>query len=233
MPRGAFAPAATGNLRGILWMLVFTLCMSSMHGAIRHVSAGLHPFEIAFFRILFGVIVVLPWFVRQGFGPLRTERFGMMALRGLLNAVAMLAFFFALAITPLADVTALMFTAPIFATVLAMVVFGETVGPRRWAAIGAGFAGTLVVLRPGFHEIGLGPMLVVFSSVAWGVCMIIIKSLGRTDSSVTITAYMSLVMTPLVLVPALLVWQWPTGEQVLWLVGIGMLGGAGQLAMAE
>ena len=207
--------------------------MSAMHASIRHVSAGLHPFEIAFFRLVFGLLPLLPWFIKLGWSPLRTKRPGMIIFRGVLNLVCMLAFFVALAITPLAEVTVLVFTAPIFATMLAVFVFGEKVGLLRWGAIGFGFLGAVVVLRPGFETLHLGSALALFAAVIWGVCLIIIKSLGKTDSSLTITVYMSLVMAPLSLLPALMVWQWPTAEQFLWLVAIGVFGGIGQMAMAE
>ena len=209
------------------------LSMSAMHASIRHVSAGLHPFEIAFFRLVFGLLPLLPWFIKLGWSPLKTKRPGMIVFRGVLNLVCMLAFFVALAITPLAEVTVLVFTAPIFATMLAVFVFGEKVGLLRWGAIGFGFLGALVVLRPGFEALSLGSALALFAAIVWGVCLIIIKSLGKTDSSLTITVYMSLVMAPLSLLPALLVWQWPTAEQFLWLAAIGIFGGIGQMAMAE
>ena len=233
MPEQTPAPPPRDNLRGILWMALFTLFMSAMHAAVRHVSGDLHPFEIAFFRLLFGFVIVLPWFIKLGWAPLKTRRFGLMSLRGVLNLTCMMAFFFGLSITPLAEVTALMFSAPIFATVLAMAVFGERAGARRWTAIAFGFAGTLVVVQPGFGTIGLGPILVLFAAFGWGICMVIIKSLGKTESSVTIITYMSLVMTPLSLIPALWVWQWPTDRQWMWLLVIGLLGGAGQMSMTE
>jgi drug/metabolite transporter (DMT)-like permease len=214
-------------------MLLCGLSMSAMHASIRHVSAGLHPFEIAFFRLVFGLLPLLPWFIKLGWSPLKTKRPGMIVFRGVLNLVCMLAFFVALAITPLAEVTVLVFTAPIFATMLAVFVFGEKVGLLRWGAIGFGFLGALVVLRPGFEALSLGSALALFAAIVWGVCLIIIKSLGKTDSSLTITVYMSLVMAPLSLLPAVLVWQWPTAEQFLWLAAIGIFGGIGQMAMAE
>ncbi len=222
-----------GNLRGLMWMLLSGIMMSCMHASIRHVSADLHPFEIAFFRLLFGLLPLLPWFFKLGLAPLKTNRLDLLTLRGVLNLTCMLAFFYALSITPLVEVTALVFAAPIFATIGAMVAFGERVGGRRWAAIAVGFIGVMVVLRPGFQDIGLGQMLALFAAIMWSVCMIIIKSLGRTESSLTITVYMSLVMAPLALLPALWVWQWPTGEQFLWLAAIGILGGSGQMAMTE
>jgi drug/metabolite transporter (DMT)-like permease len=223
----------TNNLRGLMWMLLSGILISGMHGSIRHVSANLHPFEIAFFRLLFGLLPLLPWLIKLGWEPLRTKRLGLLALRGGLNVTCMLAFFYALSIAPLVEVTTLAFSAPIFATIGAMVVYREKVGFRRWAAIGFGFLGVLVVLRPGFHEISQGATLALFAAIGWSACMVIIKSLGQTESSLTITLYMSLVMAPLALLPALWVWQWPTENQMIWLILIGILGGAGQMAMAE
>ena len=221
------------NLKGVMWMLVCGISMSAMHSSIRHVSADLHPFEIAFFRLLFGLLPLAPWFIKLGWAPLRTKRLGLMTFRGVLNLVCMLAFFMALAITPLAQVTALGFSAPIFATVLAVFVFGEKVGVQRWSAIAFGFLGALVVIRPGFETVSLGAALALSAAIIWGVCLVIIKTLGRTESSLTITVYMSLIMAPLSLIPALWFWQWPTGQQFMWLIAIGITGGTGQMAMAE
>ncbi len=221
------------NLKGILWMFAYAALVSSMHGSIRYVSADMHPFEIAFFRNLFGLIAVAPWFIRLGWAPLRTNRLGLLIGRGALNTVCMLAFFTALSTTPLTEVTALSFIAPVFAAVLAIFVFGDRIGFRRWAAILVGFVGVFVVLRPGFTEIGTGQILVLVAALGWGVCLIIIKALGRTESSVTITTYMSLVMAPLSLIPAMFFWTWPSWEQLAWLAMLGTLGGFGQMAMAE
>jgi len=176
---------------------------------------------------------VLPWFVRYGLGPLRTQRIGLHGLRAVFNAASMLAFFYALSIAPLAEVTALSFTAPIFATALAALLLGEIVGLRRWSAILVGFAGVLLVVRPGFAAVGPGQLLTLGSSLSWACALLIIKTLGRTDSSATIITYMGLLMMPMVLIPALFVWQWPSALELFWLALIGVLGGAGQLCMTE
>lgn len=232
-PAAAASKPIHNNLKGILWMFAYAALISLMHGSIRHVSAGMHPFEIAFFRNLFGLIAVIPWFIRLGWAPLGTKRLGLLIGRGALNTVCMLAFFTALSTTPLTEVTALSFIAPVFAAVLAIFVFGDHIGFRRWVAILIGFAGVFVVLRPGFTEIGTGQILVLFAALGWGVCLIIIKLLGRTESSVTITTYMSLVMAPLSLIPAAFFWTWPSWEQLAWLALLGTLGGFGQMAMSE
>ena len=230
---GARAAFASPALRGIALMFVSTFFFAAMHGSIRYMSATIHPFEIALFRNVFALVVVLPWFYRYGIAPLRTRRFGLHALRAVFNIMAMLSFFYALSITPLSEVTALGFTAPIFATVLAALILGEVVRARRWTAIVIGFLGTLIILRPGFDAIGLGQILVLFSSMIWACALLVIKTLGRTDSSATIISYMALLMIPLSLVPALFVWRWPDPLEWAWLIAIGVLGGIGQFCMTE
>ena len=128
---------------------------------------------------------------------------------------------------------ALSFTSPLFATVLAILVLREKAGVRHWAALLAGFAGAPIILRPGIGVVGLGPLLVVFSSLIWGGAMTFIKVLGRTDSSLTITAYMGLFMVPLSFVPALFVWEWPSLDMLPFLFLIGLLGATGHLALAQ
>jgi drug/metabolite transporter (DMT)-like permease len=233
--RPAEAAAAPGDdaLKGALLMLASTLLFALMHASIRHVADHLHAFQIAFFRNLFGTLVLLPWLLRFGLEPFRTGRLRLHLLRVAFNLVAMMTFFYALTITPLAQVTALGFTAPIFATLLAIPILGETVRLRRWAAILLGFAGTLIILRPGVAEIGLGHIMTLVSSLAWACALMTIKALGRTEQSVTIIAYMTLLMTPLSLIPALFVWQWPSGGDLLWLIWIGVIGTLGQYLMTE
>lgn len=220
-------------LAGALMMALAAAAFSVMHAAIRHLSVEMHPFEIAFFRVFFGFFALAPVFLRQGWAPLRTTRLKLFAWRGVLNSAAMLMFFFSLSITPLATVAALSFTAPLFATLLAMLLLHETVRLRRWTAILIGFAGTLVILRPGFVDIGLGPLLVIGSSVVWAFALMIIKVLTRTESSVTITAYASIFLSPICLVAALPYWTWPGVEQLAWLAAIGIVGTVAQTAMNQ
>ena len=122
---GAFWAVQTGTTRGIVLMMLSTLGFSGMHVMIRYLSGALDPIQIAFFRNFFGLIVFLPWFLRSGLTPLRTNQFKLHALRAGLNVCAMLAFFSALGMTPVSRVTALGFTAPLFAAVLSVFVLGE------------------------------------------------------------------------------------------------------------
>lgn len=237
----AFAPsfrrptAIPAPLAGALMMALAAAAFSIMHAAIRHLSLseGVHPFEVAFFRVFFGFVALAPVFVRQGWEPLRTRNLKLFALRGILNSAAMLMFFFSLSITPLATVAALGFTAPLFATLLAMLLLGEVVRLRRWTAILIGFAGALIILRPGIVEVGFGPLLVIGSSVVWAVALMVIKVLTRTESSVTITAYASIFLAPVALVAAIPHWTWPGLGALAMLAAIGVLGTVAQTAMNQ
>jgi drug/metabolite transporter (DMT)-like permease len=164
---------------------------------------------------------------------LRTRRLGLYLLRGVLNAAAMISFLLAVAITPLAEVAALSFTSPLFATVLAAILLREPVGPRRIAGLLLGFAGALVVVQPGTGGVSLGAGLVLLSCVAWGAALIVIKVLSRTESSLTITLYAGLFLTPITLACALPFWQWPDGWQLVLLAVIGGLGSLTQMAIAQ
>ncbi len=220
-------------ITAVLLVLASALLFSSMHASIRFISGELHPFEIAFFRNLFGLFALAPFFFRYGPAALHTKRLRLHAARGALQSVAMLGFFTALALAPLAEVIALNFVAPLFASLGAVLFLGEVMRLRRWLALGIGFAGTLVILRPGFVPLELGPLLVLISSALWAGAMLIIKSLARTESSVAQTIYMGLFLTPFTFVAALFFWTWPTLEQLLWLVWIGVLGTLGHLCMAQ
>ena len=224
---------ASNALGGIGFMLLACVLFGAMHVGVRHVTQSIHPFEAAFFRNLFGLLVLAPSFITHGWRPLRTRRFGLHCTRAALNVVAMLSFFYALSITPVVLVQALAFTAPLFTSVLAVLLLGERIRARRLTAIVVGFAGALLIIRPGVQPIELGPALVLASAAVWGYVVVLIKSLSRTDTAVTITAYMVLLMTPMTLVCALFVWTWPTEGELAVLVGIGIAGTLAQMCMTQ
>ncbi len=220
-------------MRGIALMIASTVLFAMMHVMIRHLSDELHPFQIAFFRNLFGLLVFLPIMWRHGPGLFRTNRLPMHGVRALFNVVAMLSFFYALSVAPLARVTSLSFTAPLFAAVLSVLILGERFRLRRWSAIVIGFLGTLIILRPGVIPVDQGSMLTLISAVFWACTMIVIKHLARTESSLTITGYMSLTMSVLSLGPALYVWASPTMTAYVWLMAVAITGTLAQIAFAQ
>ncbi len=229
----AFVSGLSGNQRGMVLMFLSMVGTAMSQGMVRQVSAELHAFEIVFLTTLTGLPVLLPWFIRHGLEPFRTKRLGMHILRTLIVVFQMTAWYHAIAITPLADASALGFSAPIFATVLAVVVLGETVGAARWFAIFLGVVGMLVILRPGLIAVEFGPILAITAALSRGVVMTITKMLSRTDSSVTILAYVMVLFVPLSFIQAVLVWRWPSPEAVMWLMAIGVIGTSSALMLTQ
>jgi drug/metabolite transporter (DMT)-like permease len=131
------------------------------------------------------------------------------------------------------DATALSFSAVILTSLGAVVFLKERVGLRRWIAIAIGLAGTLIILRPGVQAVSQGSLMVLLSTMLWSCSLLIVKILSRTDSSVTIVFYSAVYFTPLSLIPALFVWQWPTVEQIALMVVIGVLASVAHLGMAQ
>lgn len=218
---------------GMLYMAAASMLFICMHTGVRYISQVHHPFETAFFRASFGLIVLIPMFWSNGLSSLKTGSYGLLAVRGGLNGVAMLCFFTGVSLTPLAEVAALGFTAPIFAIMLAVLFLGEKIRMRRWAAIIIGFLGTVVVLRPGFVEIGLGPILIIVSSLVWAVALMVIKVLTRTVSSLAITAYSAIALTPITLIAAYPYWEWPNAEGWAVFLFIGLVGTVAQTLMNQ
>jgi drug/metabolite transporter (DMT)-like permease len=227
-------PGRSQNVvRGMAYMALSTFTLVVMNAMARHMSEEIHPFEVAFFRCFFGFLFFVPLFFRYGFEPLRTKNLGLHCLRGVGNAACMLMYFMGLSLIPIAKVMALSFSSPLFATVVALIVLHEVIRARRITALVIGFAGTLMILRPGFVEPDVGSLLILGASAAWAGVLIIIKVMARTDSSITITLYSTIMIMPFTFIAALPYWQTPTFTQLIWLAGMGIAGSLGQTALAQ
>lgn len=221
------------TVRGILWMLFSAAIIAQMHVLVRALSQELPTFEIVFFRNLVALLTLLPFLMRQERHLWKSQRPGLQALRGVVGICAMTAWFYSLGILPVADATALSFTAVLVTTLGAVLFLGEKVGPRRWAAIGVGFLGVLIIVRPGFGVMTWEALWVLLSTTLWASSLLIVKTLGRTDTPVTITFYASVYFTVFSFVPALLVWQWPSWPQMGMLVVIGVTATMAHVALAN
>jgi S-adenosylmethionine uptake transporter len=225
--------ALSPPIQGAFWMMCCVVVMSGMNVIVRIVSESLHPFEAVFFRNLFSLVFMLPWIMRGGFGELRTGNFRLYIVRALIGLVSMMSWFYAVSIMPLSDVIALSFTAPLFGTILAATVLGEVVRARRWAATLVGFAGVIIIVRPGVDTIDLGTAVVLLSSVTTAISVVIVKRLTRTESTTAIVTYLTLMLTPMSFVGALFVWVWPSPTTLAWLFALGVCGAGGHWCMAR
>ncbi len=214
-------------------MLASTVCFAAMHATIRYVSFELHPFEIAFFRNLFGLVALVPPLLRYGPSILRTNKIHLHAVRGLLSLITVLSMITGLSLTPLAEATSLNFTVPIFATIGAILILGEALTATRLIALVVGFAGAVLILRPGFVEIGFGPVAMLISAASWGGGVVANRVLMRTESSVTVVVHMTFFVMPVTFVLALFVWQWPTPMQLFWLLLLGTFGTLAHICLTQ
>ncbi len=220
-------PDSPSHIRGVLLAVGASAAFASMHVTVRYLTANVHPFEVAFFRNCFGFLLLLPWLIRLDTGALKTKRIGSHLIRAAFNAFAMLMWYTALSMLPVANAVSLTLLGPVFIALGAVVFLGEAVTVRRWVGIGIAMAGALLIVRPGIQAVGLGTMLVLASSVSVSIAKLIAKSLSRTDNTHAIVGYLTLFMALFTFVPALTVWSWPTvGELVL----LAMVGGFGTTA---
>ncbi len=135
----------------------------------------------------------------------------------------MLMWFYAVPLMPLADLTALGFTAPLWATVLAVLFLGEKVRLRRWTATLIGFAGTLLIIQPGFKDFHWATYLALGSSMMWGATVIVVRHMTAYERPNTILVYQAVMMSLIALGPSLWVWTMPSFEALAWMAGLGLL----------
>lgn len=216
--------------RAVALMVASTVLFGFMAVCIRLASSELHPFEIAFFRNLFGFVFTLPLLLRHGWGILRTDKLSLYFLRCVIGIVSMLAGFWAIVHLPLAQAVALSYSTPIFVTIGAVFVLGEIVRARRWAAVIIGFLGVLVLIRPWSDSFQLASLVAVLAAVMSASVAISIKFLSRTEKADAIVIYTTMIWVPLSLLPALFVWTTPTGITWLWVVLAGFLGTTAHMA---
>jgi len=190
--------------------MILALFMFTVMGiCIRLSAVHLPVIEVVFFRNFLAVLILLPLAARAGFGTLRMHRPKLFFLRAAINAVGMFCGFTALTLIPLAQMTALSFTTPLFVTIGAVLFLGEVIRARRIAAICVGFFGTLIILQPGVVDVTAGSFLALVHALTIALASLIVKVLTRSDSQHAIVTWMVVMQAPLALIPSLWVWEWP------------------------
>ena len=214
-------------LQATVLMVTAMAFFTSMSIFIRLSAQEIPVLQVVFFRNFLAFLLLLPWLMNHGFATLRTQRFGLLLTRSTINVIGMAAGFYALTLIPLAEATALGFTAPLWATIGAVVILGEVIRLRRMTALILGFVGVVIVLRPGVEAVSVGAMLALGHAFLIAITTLIVKRLTASESSTSIVIWMVLLQSPLSLLPALYVWQWPSLMAWVWLwclAGAGTLG---------
>lgn len=213
-------------IRAIVFMMVGGLSMVLMQASVKLLSDALHPFVITLFRALLVFIIILPIILWNGLCTVKTSSVKLQVIRGSVGGVCMLCMFTGFSLVSLPEATSLLFTVPIFATILSVMFLSERVGIKRLGAIFLGFAGILVITRPDV-SLNLGHLLLLSAAILWSISIVIAKKLTEKDTIISITFWQAMGCVPLALIASLFVWETPTLTQLLYLLGIAGLGTLG------
>jgi len=217
--------------RGALGMIAATFCFVMMDTVAKYLGQHLPPLQVVWARYfgqtLLLVLVFLPSLGRR----MRTRAPVLQGLRSVLLFGATSLFFTAIAVMPLAEATAVMEISPLLITVLAALVLGEHVGPRRWAGVAIGLVGALIILRPGLGVFQPAALLPVAGAVCLASYQIATRMMGRADDIWTTMLYTTLFGSLAASLAMPFVWQTPDATLLPALAGIGVIGCAGHLCL--
>jgi drug/metabolite transporter (DMT)-like permease len=213
-------------LQALAWMGGALASFTLVAIAAREAGRRIDTLQIIFYRSLIslGVIVVLGWLSGRGFAQWRTERLALHTLRSSIHFFSQFSWLYALMLIPLAQLFALEFTAPLWVALLAPLLLGERITVVRLLAMFLGFAGTMIVIRPGAASWSVGTMLALVAAIGFALTMITTKQLTRTESAMTILFYMSAVQSVLAAVIAYGSIAIPDAATFLWVSLVGVCG---------
>lgn len=216
--------ALPGPVRGVFWMLMQAAAMAALLTAGRQLTFVMPAAEAAFFRGFIGLLVMLPWLMRVRLSVLWPPQWRLVALRSALAALGIIWAFAALAGLSVSDVVAIQFTHPLFVIVGAALILREAVPPRRWAAVAVGFAGALLIIRPGFADVSILVLAALGSAICNSGVQLVTKHVSQQIPGAVLAFYMNLFLAPSALVVAWDGWVWPGLAELPWLVAVGLLG---------
>lgn len=215
----------------ILLMLISALCLSIANSLVRPVALDLHPFQIGFLVNLIILAFVWPILIPAAPVEFRLERRRLYTMTAFSNGISNVCWFYALAHVPLAEATAVTFAAPVLVTAFGALAWKERVTAGRWLAVATGFAGVLLVVRPGFQQMSPGLVALLVATVGMAVTYVLSKSLTRVDSTQRVTAMMTAIPVVVGAPPALWVWKTPEWSTMIWLCAMAAAFCAGRVTM--
>ena len=236
--------ASANVYRAIGLKVTSVLLFVFMATLIKAASTDVPPGEAVFFRAFFAIPVILVWLAGRGerLNGLRPRNPIGHLWRGLIGSTAMGLSFAGLAILPLYEVKAIQYAMPLFVVVLAAVILGESVRKVRLTAVAMGMVGVLIILWPRFSafsggnvdpSLAIGALIVLTGSFCAAMAQILVRKLVETEDTAAIVFWFSVTASCLSLLTLPFGWRVPSTEALIWLVGAGILGGAGQIFLTS
>jgi len=214
-------------------MLLGMAALSLMDATMKELSGRYPALEVAALRGVVSLPFVIVWVYwrERHLRTLLAVRWGWQFARGGLAIVMLGCFIFAISSMPLSEAYTLFFISPLLITALSVPLLGEVVGPRRWLAVVAGFAGVLVVLRPGFVALDLATLAVLVSAICYALNAVSVRILGRTDSTAAMSFWFMVMVAVGAGLLALPNWQAVRLADSGWLLALGITGALGQMLL--
>jgi drug/metabolite transporter (DMT)-like permease len=220
--------------KAALWMGGWLALMLMVTVAGREALRELNVFQVMELRTLIGFVLLYPLIRRNGgFAAMKTSRPVQFIGRNLIHYGAQLGWFFALTLIPLGQVVSIEFTMPIWTAILAATFLGERITLWKVTAIVLGLIGVFVIVRPEAGEINQGQLIALVAAVGFGISVAMMKSLTRTEKTVTIIFWMLVIQSIAGLLPSLYVWKWPSAVTWGWVVVIAFCGTFSHYCMAR
>jgi drug/metabolite transporter (DMT)-like permease len=216
------------NVQGALWLVSGGFIFTSTSAMIRLLSTQVESVQTAFFRAVISVILLLPMIAAGRVKPWHSKRIVGHFWRTAMGTGSMVLGFYAVSMLPLADATAIAFSQPLFSVVVAALVLGEKVRWRRWSATVIGFAGVLIMVRPGEGSLQLGALVALANAAAVSISILLVRRLSDSETPLMILTQFAIFSTILLTVPAILVWRWPDLWGWVLAVGIALSATVGQ-----
>ena len=231
MSEAAYRPTLD-NLRGIMWMLLAAVCLTTMFAILKHMANELPFCVVALMRTTVALALFAPWFARAGIAGLATKRIGLHFLRAFSGIASFVCVVYALGELLMSDTMVLSYTTPFWSIFISALLLGEVIRRHRITATIVGFIGVVMIVKPQ-NEIDPATFVAVGSALFTSTAMVSMKALSSSEPPMRILFYFFLFGTLLLLPPAILTWQTPNSVQYAWLVGAGLLGAIGQNFLAR
>ena len=227
-PSASHQAADSHPLVAIAWMMGALLSFTVMAVAVRELTSGMHAFQMLFIRSIIGVAILAALLSVKGWGQLRTDRLLGHALRNVIHFVGQTSWIFGIALLPLATVSAIEFSTPVWAAVLAVIFLRERMHAGRWVALICGVVGMLVILRPGLDAVGpilsAGALIMLLCTFCFGATNVATKWLTRTESALAILFYMVAMQSLFGAVASVFVWVPVAPDDWTWLLLLSVTG---------
>ncbi|PIE13913.1 MAG: EamA family transporter [Rhodobacterales bacterium] len=219
-------------LVGVFWMFVTGLLFVGVTAVVKAMGTRIPAAESAFLRYVIGLVFLIPMLRPLLRARLTGRQLALFGARGLMHTGGVTLWFFAMARIPIADVTAMNYLSPVYVTLGAALFLGEPLAMRRVLAVVAALLGALIILRPGFREVGPGHLAMVFTAMFFGASYLLAKLMADETNAVVVVAMLSITVTIGLAPLAAAVWVTPTFGELAMLALVAALATAGHYTMS-